>query len=119
MITVPKEWVEQLKLKKGDLVSTEIDEGSLVITPTAPRHVGHSRTIDIDQLKDQRFLDLSITASYIQGNDVTRIFFLRSNSSASSWRPTSISPACDSPASVRPFQTKVGITSLLLRPPSS
>ncbi|HYR04158.1 MAG TPA: AbrB/MazE/SpoVT family DNA-binding domain-containing protein, partial [Nitrososphaerales archaeon] len=74
MITVPKEWVEQLKLKKGDHVSTEIDEGSLVITPTAPRHVGHSRTIDIDQLKDQRFLDLSITASYIQGNDVTRIF---------------------------------------------
>jgi phosphate uptake regulator len=74
MITVPKEWVEQLKLKKGDLVSTEIDEGSLVITPTAPRHVGHSRTIDIDQLKDQKFLDLSITASYIQGNDVTRIF---------------------------------------------
>jgi len=74
MITVPKEWVEQLQLSKGDLVSTEIDEGSLVITPTAPKHVGHSRTIDIDQLNDQRFLDLSITASYIQGNDVTRIF---------------------------------------------
>ena len=30
MITVPKEWVEQLQLKKGDLVSTELDEGSLV-----------------------------------------------------------------------------------------
>jgi len=74
MVTVPKEWVEQLQLKKGDLVSTEIDEGSLVITPTATKHVGHSRTIDIDQLKDQRFLDLSITASYIQGNDVTKIF---------------------------------------------
>ncbi len=74
MVTVPKEWVEQLQLKKGDLVSTELDEGSLVITPTAPKHTGHSRTIDIDQLKDQRFLDLSITASYIQGNDVTRIF---------------------------------------------
>jgi len=74
MITVPKEWVEQLQLKKGDLVSTELDEGSLVITPTAPKRSGHSRTIDIDQLKDQRFLDLAITASYIQGNDVTRIF---------------------------------------------
>ena len=74
MITVPKEWVEKLQLKKGDLVSTEIDEGNLVITPTAPKHMGHSRTIDIDQLKDQRFLDLSITASYIQGNDVTKIF---------------------------------------------
>src|SRR5579863_3423637 len=74
MITVPKEWVEQLQLKKGDLVSTELDEGSLVITPTAPKHTGHSRTIDIDQLKDQRFLDLGITASYVQGNDVTRIF---------------------------------------------
>jgi phosphate uptake regulator len=74
MVTVPKEWVEQLQLRKGDLVSTELDEGSLVITPTAPKHTGHSRTLDIDQLKDQRFLDLSITASYIQGNDVTRIF---------------------------------------------
>jgi len=74
MVTVPKEWVEELQLKKGDLVSTELDEGSLVVTPTSPRHAGHSRTIDIDQLKDQRFLDLSITASYIQGNDVTRIF---------------------------------------------
>ncbi|HUK74319.1 MAG TPA: phosphate uptake regulator PhoU [Nitrososphaerales archaeon] len=74
MVTVPKEWIEQLQLKKGDLVSTELDEGSLVITPTEPKHTGHSRTIDIDQLKDQRFLDLSITASYIQGNDVTRIF---------------------------------------------
>lgn len=74
MVTVPKEWVEKLQLKKGDLVSTELDEGSLVITPTARKYSGHSRTIDIDQLKDQRFLDLSITASYIQGNDVTRIF---------------------------------------------
>lgn len=74
MVTVPKEWVEQLQLKKGDLVSTELDEGSLVITPTTPKHSEHSRTIDIDQLKDQRFLDLGITASYIQGNDVTRIF---------------------------------------------
>jgi phosphate uptake regulator len=76
MITLPKEWVEQLDLKKGDLVSTELDEGSLVITPTETKRVGHhhSRAIDIDELKDQRFLDLSITASYIQGNDVTRIF---------------------------------------------
>jgi phosphate uptake regulator len=76
MVTLPKEWVEQLDLKKGDLVSTELDEGSLVITPTETKRVGHhhSRAIDIDELKDQRFLDLSITASYIQGNDVTRIF---------------------------------------------
>jgi len=74
MVTVPKEWVERLNLKKGDLVSTELDEGSLVITPTTSRHEAHSRTIDIDQLKDQRFLDLAITASYIQGNDVTRVF---------------------------------------------
>jgi len=74
MITVPKEWVEQLQLKKGDLVSTELDQGSLVITPTAARPAGQSRTIDIDQLKDQKFLELAITSSYIQGNDVTRIF---------------------------------------------
>jgi phosphate uptake regulator len=78
VITVPKEWVEKLQLKKGDLVSTALDEGSLVITPTASRHTGgqqqQPRAIDVDELKDQRFLELSIIASYVRGHDVTKIF---------------------------------------------
>ena len=44
--------------------------------------------------------------------EVTRIRFLRSASRASSARATSISPAWDSPASVRPFQTKTGMVCL-------
>ena len=31
IVTLPKEWVEKLRLKKGDLVSTEMEEDSLVI----------------------------------------------------------------------------------------
>src|SRR5262245_60517708 len=48
-------------------------------------------------------------------SEVTRIFFLRSSSSASSCRPTSISPLWASPARVRPFQTNVAIASSLCR----
>ncbi len=74
IVTLPKEWVDKLQLKKGDLVSTELEEDSLVITPTGLRYAGQSRALDLDELRDQRFLELNITASYIQGHDVTRIF---------------------------------------------
>src|SRR5437867_3089670 len=72
VVTLPKDWVEKLKLKKGDLVETEFDEGSLVITPANLPYTAESRSLDIDELKDKRFLGLSITASYIQGHDVTK-----------------------------------------------
>src|SRR5262245_28255102 len=45
-------------------------------------------------------------------SEVTRMRFLRRSSSASSWRPTSISPVWASPASVRPFQMKTAIVVL-------
>lgn len=77
IITVPKEWAAKLQLKKGDLVRTELDEGSLVITPTnSPARASgqQTRVLDIDELRDKRFLELSIVASYIQGHDVTKVF---------------------------------------------
>src|SRR6185503_11967603 len=45
-------------------------------------------------------------------NDVTRMRFLRSISSASSCRPDSISPVWASPASVRPFHTNTAMVVL-------
>src|SRR5262245_55798285 len=45
-------------------------------------------------------------------SDVTRMRFLRSSSSASSWRPLSISPVWASPASVRPFHTNTAMVVL-------
>src|SRR5262245_61223588 len=45
-------------------------------------------------------------------SDVTRMRFLRSSSSASSCRPTSISPVWASPASVRPFHTNTAMVVL-------
>src|SRR5262249_17348139 len=52
------------------------------------------------------------TAPDFGRSDVTRMRFLRSSSSASSWRPTSISPDWASPASVRPFHTKTAMVVL-------
>lgn len=74
IVTLPKEWVEKLRLKKGDLVSAEVEGDSLVIAPTEARREGESRTLDIDKLRDKRLLELNITASYILGHDVTKVF---------------------------------------------
>lgn len=74
IVTLPKEWVKKLGLNKGDLVSTEEDEGSLVLTPTTTRFARQPRALDVDKLKDKRLLELNITASYIQGHDVTKVF---------------------------------------------
>jgi AbrB family looped-hinge helix DNA binding protein len=74
IITVPKNWVEKIGLKKGDLVSVELDEeGSIVVSPTRTRPVSQTNSIEIEQFKDQKLLELCITASYIQGHDVTEI----------------------------------------------
>jgi phosphate uptake regulator len=73
IITIPKEWAENLKFRKGDLVSLELEQGDIVVTPTKSRPISQSRSLAIDEFKDQKLLELCITASYIQGHDVTEI----------------------------------------------
>jgi len=73
IVTIPREWAERLKLSKGDLVSIELEENDLVMSPTKSRMGAQSRSLGIDQFKDQRLLELCITASYIQGHDITEI----------------------------------------------
>ncbi len=73
IVTIPKDWAATLKLGKGDLVSIELDEGSVVITPTKSKPISLTRSLQIDDFKDQKLLELCITASYVQGHDVTEV----------------------------------------------
>ena len=73
IITIPKEWAEKLEMRKGDSVSVDLEESNIIVTPMKPRLEVLSSPLDIDQFKSQKALELHITASYIQGHDVTEI----------------------------------------------
>lgn len=73
IVTIPKVWVAQLGLQKGGLVNMELSEGELVVSPVGPRVGAQSRQLMIDGSLDRKMLELSITASYIQGHDITEV----------------------------------------------
>jgi phosphate uptake regulator len=73
IITIPKDWADKLRFKKGDLVSLQLEQGNIIVTPTNAKPVSETRSIVIDEFKDQKLLELCINASYIQGHDVTEV----------------------------------------------
>lgn len=73
IVTIPKEWAENLSLHKGDLVNIELEENDIVISSTKTKQTPQSNTLKIEEFKDQKLLELCITASYIQGHDITEI----------------------------------------------
>ncbi len=73
IVTIPKEWAAKLRLERGDLVSMELEESGLLISPTKSKPSSLTRTLEIDQFENQKLLELCITASYVQGHDVTQI----------------------------------------------
>lgn len=73
IVTIPKEWASKLGLEKGDHVSIDLEENDIILTPTGARPVTQTRSLEIDDFKDQKLLELCITASYIQGHDVTDV----------------------------------------------
>jgi phosphate uptake regulator len=73
IVTIPKEWTHKLSLKRGDLVSIELEENDIVISSTKAKVTNQTKSLSIDEFKDQKLLELCITASYIQGHDVTEI----------------------------------------------
>jgi len=73
IITIPKEWAKDLLLRKGDLVHVELEDNDIVISPTRGKQISQSKPLNIEEFKDQKILELCITASYIQGNDITEI----------------------------------------------
>ena len=73
IVTIPKDWADNLGLHKGDLVNLDRDDSDIIITATKAKQSTQSNSIDIEQFKDQKLLELCITASYIQGHDITEI----------------------------------------------
>ena len=73
LVTIPKEWVSLMGLTKGGLVSMELEDSDLVISPVNRKPATQSRPLDIDKVKDRKMLELSISASYIQGHDITEV----------------------------------------------
>ncbi|MDA4122476.1 MAG: phosphate uptake regulator PhoU [Thaumarchaeota archaeon] len=73
IVTIPKDWVSELGLEKGGLVYLEQEEGDIVLSPVNTRPAQQSRPLRIDKVDDERMLELSITASYMQGHDITEV----------------------------------------------
>lgn len=73
IVTIPKEWVAQLGLEKGGLVYMELEDRDVVISPVGGRAVQQSRPLYLDGSLDKKMLELSVTASYIQGHDITEV----------------------------------------------
>jgi phosphate uptake regulator len=51
----------------------ELEESGLLISPATSRPSSLTRTLEIDRFENQKLLELCITASYLQGHDVTEI----------------------------------------------
>ena len=73
VITIPKEWIEKMKMRKGDNVSIEFEEDEIVVSPTTPRMEVKPHSLEIDDFREQKLLELSITASYMLGHDITEV----------------------------------------------
>jgi phosphate uptake regulator len=73
LVTIPKDWVRKLGLEKGGLVSLELEDTDVLVSPVNARPAAQSRPLDIDRVKDRKMLELSIGASYVQGHDITEI----------------------------------------------
>lgn len=60
-------------VEEGGHVHMELEEEDLVVSSVSKRKQAQSRPLDIDKVHDRKMLELSIGASYMQGNDITEI----------------------------------------------
>jgi phosphate uptake regulator len=73
LVTIPKEWAAKMGLAKGGLVSMELEDSDVVLSAVNRKLKTQSRPLDIDKVKDRKMLELSISASYVQGHDITEV----------------------------------------------
>jgi phosphate uptake regulator len=69
IITLPKEWIKQLKIQKNDQVGliTQSD-GTLLVTPKIDReHIQKTKEFDVSNITNQNFLLRRLIGSYIAG----------------------------------------------------
>ena len=69
IITLPKEWVNTLKLKKNDIVGVEIqpDSSLLVIPDTEGRQFQKTKVLDVGKMKNSRHLTRYLIGAYEAG----------------------------------------------------
>ena len=74
IITIPKEWAEEMQISKGSMVNMDMDNGSIIISNSELKRETEAHSIDISNVKDKKALELSIISSYILGHDITELF---------------------------------------------
>jgi phosphate uptake regulator len=74
IITIPKEWADEMQISKGSMVNMDIDNGSIIISNSELKRETEAHSIDISNVKDKKALELSIISSYILGHDITELF---------------------------------------------
>jgi phosphate uptake regulator len=69
VITLPKEWITSLKIKKNDPLGVEVQpDGTLIITPrTSEDQVQKTKVIDIDGISNPKYLFRQLIGTYIRG----------------------------------------------------
>ena len=69
VITLPKEWITGLKIKKNDPLGVEVQpDGTLIITPkTTTEQVQTTKEIKIDEIDDPKYLFRQLIGTYIRG----------------------------------------------------
>lgn len=73
IVTIPKDWVSQLGLEKGGLVYLELEDSDIVLSAVNSRPAQQARPLEMDKVTDEKMMELSISASYIQGHDITEV----------------------------------------------
>ena len=70
MVSLPKEWADGLKLKKGDVVSISTDDqGRLVIHPSLKEPSTRTRAVITADKIDGPLLERLLLGAYVQGHD--------------------------------------------------
>ncbi|MBO0889187.1 phosphate uptake regulator PhoU [Candidatus Bathyarchaeota archaeon] len=76
IVSLPKDWVEEVSLKQGDIVSfrRESDGGITVYPGLTKERENHRYLIDADLCDSPNLLTRIITANYLTGHDTIQIF---------------------------------------------
>jgi len=69
VITLPKEWITSLKIKKNDPLGVEVQaDGTLIITPnTSAEQTQSTKEIYIEESSDSQYLFRQLVGTYIRG----------------------------------------------------
>lgn len=73
VVTIPKEWAGKLGLRKGDLVSVELEENDVIVSPANRRQEARRRPLEISEFREGKMLDICVRAAYMVGHDITEV----------------------------------------------